>query len=134
MLGKNLSAKILIIITIFAMAGDIVAKESANKKIVLPFCEETISTNSLIRSIELSDTATVINYSFVYRPKYWCRIDQMELVGNNTGKVYHIKSIDGYKLGEKQYMPESGRFDFSITFPAIDSADTAVDIVETEEK
>ncbi len=133
MLREFSSAKSLILLTILAMAGDIVASETVNKRIEQPFCEETVSTNSILRSIELSDTATEIHFSFVYRPKYWCRLDYMELVGNNTGKVYNIKRADGYRLGEKKYMPASGRFDFTVTFQAIDSADTAIDIVETDE-
>lgn len=98
----------------------------------LPYCEETVSTNTILRSIERSDTATVIHYTFVHQPGYWCSLDDMELVGNNTGKVYRIRRVDGYQPGEKKYMPRSGRFDFTITFPAIDSADTAVDMIEVE--
>lgn len=121
-------------LTVLAMAGNISATETTGRRIELPFCEETVSSHSILRAIELSDTATVIDYSFVYRPDYWCLLGNMELVGNNTGKVYRLKSVDGYELGKKKYMPKSGRYDFSMTFEAIDSADTAIDIVEMEDK
>ena len=105
MLMKKLSATILTALTVFAMAADIAATEPTGRRIEQPFCEETISTHTILRAIELTDTATVIDYSFVYRPDYWCLLGNMELVGNNTGKVYRLKSVDGYELGKKtQYI------------------------------
>ena len=105
MLMKKLSATILTALTVFAMADDIAATEPTGRRIEQPFCEETISTHTILRAIELTDTATVIDYSFVYRPDYWCLLGNMELVGNNTGKVYRLKSVDGYELGKRtQYI------------------------------
>lgn len=104
-----------------------------NRIIKLPASVEDNSTHSILRSIELTDTATIVDYSFLHSPNYWCSIDSMALVGNVTGKKYPIKGTVGYTLRKRQYMPASCKHDFSMIFSAIDPQDTSVDMVEIED-
>lgn len=100
------------------------------RSITLPHVEESYSRNFLLRGIEISDSATVMDYSFLHRPGYWCSLDGVELVGDKTGKSYPLARVNGYILGEKRHMPASGRFDFIMTFPPLDAEDTSVTLFE----
>lgn len=87
--------------------------------------------NSLLRSVELTDTATRLNLSLLHRPGYWCQRDTMELVGKTTGKIYPLLRSEGYEVGVKQTVGKNGRFDYVYVFPPLDPSDTIVDMRET---
>lgn len=116
-----------------AVVGALATDIEGKRIIKQPASAQDNSTHSILRSIELTDTATIVDYSFLHSPNYWCSIDSMELVGNVTGKKYPIKGTVGYTLRKRQYMPASCRYDFSIIFPAIDHQDTSVDMLDLEE-
>ncbi len=86
----------------------------------------------LLRSVELTDTAAVLNLSFIHLPGYWCSMDSPKLVGDSTGTVYDVRFARGYEFGMKQPMPESGRFDFSVAFDPVKVADGSVSLVDGE--
>lgn len=72
-----------------------------------------------IKSVELSDTATVLDVSAWYRPHYWIRISRDSyLLGDNGGK-YPIRFGTGIELGKEFWMPDSGTASFKLHFPAL---------------
>lgn len=103
---------------------------SSARVVTLPFIERS-SQHSLLRSVELTDTATRFNLSLLHRPGYWCQRDTMELVGKSTGKVYPLLRSEGYEIGVKQAVGKNGRFDYVYVFPPLDPSDTIVDMRET---
>lgn len=118
--------KSFLIISAIAIGSMCISARTIN----MPQTEGGDNFHSILRAIELSDTTTVVDYSFIHIPDYWCSIDSIELVGKNTGKIYPAERVVGYNFGEKKYMPSTGRYDFSIIFPATDPSDYTVDMVE----
>lgn len=82
--------------------------------------------HSIIRSVELTDTATRFNMSLLDRSGATLILDTMELVGNTTGQKYPFLRSEGYEVGTKIVMDETGRHDFVFVFPRLDPSDTVV--------
>lgn len=101
------------------------------RRIVSPQYDYRNSTDGrrCVRAVELSDSGTVFHISMSNLPGYWCCIDSIRLCGQATGRVYRPVEFDGYVLGQKQVMPESGRHDFSVRFDKIDSRDSIADLI-----
>lgn len=82
-----------------------------------------------IRRIELTDSTTVLHFSAVYIPKFWIRLDKGTHIVADGRKLPCIGS-DRLTLGEKFYIPESGRDTFSLTFPAVPKGTESIDFSE----
>ena len=82
-----------------------------------------------ISRIELTDTATVLHFSAVYLPKFWIRLDKGTHIVADGKKLPCIGS-DRLVLGEKFYIPESGRDTFSLTFPVVPDGVKSIDFSE----
>ena len=88
------------------------------------------STETLdISRIELTDSTTVLHFSAVYIPGFWIRLDKGTHIVAGDGKLPCIGS-DRLTLGEKFYIPESGRDTFSLTFPAVPKGTEIIDFSE----
>lgn len=95
-----------------------------------PYYSVVDATYSAITDVNVSDTAASLQIMMVNRPGYWCALDSLTLVGRSTGTVYPTRSLVGYTYGERKFMPESGRYDFTVNFSPVDAADSIVDLME----
>lgn len=82
-----------------------------------------------ISRIELTDSTTVLHFSAVYIPKFWIRLDKGTHIVADCRRLPCIGS-DRLALGEKFYIPESGRDTFSLTFPAVPNGTKSIDFSE----
>ncbi len=82
-----------------------------------------------INRIELTDSTTVLHFSTVYIPKFWIRLDKGTHIVAGGRKLPCIGS-ERLTLGEKFYIPESGRDSFSLTFPAVPEGTESIDFSE----
>lgn len=82
-----------------------------------------------INRIELTDSTTVLHFSAVYIPGFWIRLDKGTHIVAGEEKLPCIGS-DRLTLGEKFYIPESGRDTFSLTFPAVPKGTESIDFSE----
>ena len=82
-----------------------------------------------INRIELTDSTTVLHFSAVYIPKFWIRLDKGTHIVAGGRKLPCVGS-DRLTLGEKFYIPESGRDTFSLTFPAVPKGTEIIDFSE----
>lgn len=89
------------------------------------YTTETLDVNR----IELTDSTTVLHFSAVYIPNFWIRLDKGTHIVADGRKLPCIGS-DRLTLGEKFYIPESGRDTFSLTFPAVPKGTESIDFSE----
>lgn len=85
---------------------------------------------TIIRSVELTDTATRFNMSMIKLPGRKVKIDTMVIKGKSTGKTYQLLRSEGYEPGTNIEVGESGRYDYVNVFPALDPTDTIVDMYD----
>lgn len=77
-----------------------------------------------------TDSATSVRLMMVHHPNYWCSLDSITLRGHATGATYRPLNVDGYRFGEQKFMPESGRYEFTVNFSPVAEADSVVDVME----
>ena len=82
-----------------------------------------------IKRIELTDSTTTLHFSAVYIPGFWIRLDEGTHIVADGEKLPCLRS-DRLRLGEKFYIPESGRDTFSLTFPAVPKGTESIDFSE----
>lgn len=100
------------------------------KIINIPKVDLSANRHSIIRSAEVTDTATRFNMSLLDYPGATLMLDTMELVGTATGQKYPLLRSDGYEVGSQVCIDETGRYDFIFTFPRLDPTDTIVTMRE----
>lgn len=94
-----------------------------------PAVTATNGSTLTIRSVELNDSATVVNFHARFRPGWWIKIaPESHLVAD--GKTYAMTGTDGIEPGKEFWMPESGEADFSATFEPLPFATETVDFTE----
>ena len=106
---KKLSLAIALTVGIAVNAG-------AESRIVdYPFISYA-NTNILdIAKVELTDTASIVNFDVSFRPKNWIQLGT-DVVLKADGKKYALRSAKDITPGEKLWMPESGRTSFTLIF------------------
>ncbi len=82
-----------------------------------------------IQSVEVSDTATVLNIEITYPANWWVRVNDDVLV-QAQGDTCAFKWIKGMTLGEQFYLPESGKHNFTIAFEPLPAGVTTFDMLE----
>ncbi|MDE6338884.1 MAG: TlpA family protein disulfide reductase [Muribaculaceae bacterium] len=102
----------------------------AAKVVELPKVEKIKSGYSFIKSIELSDTATRINMSFVHIPGYWVSLDTLYLEIPSRAEKFLPIRYENYVPGVKQTMDESGRYDLTIVYPPVEASDSTINLIE----
>lgn len=68
-----------------------------------------------VERVELTDTSTRVTFAARFRPRYWIRIDPGTSL-QADGKIYATIGSDGIILGEKHWMPDTGRDTFTVSF------------------
>lgn len=93
-----------------------------------PTCRSNSFDRLIVRSVEITDTATHVNMMFVNPPNYWCSQDTLKLDGDISGRPYKLLGVENYEFGKRQTMPESGQHEFSVVFEPLLPSDTLVNL------
>ncbi len=110
-------------------AGISINLSAANKTVDYPIISYS-NTNILdIARVELTDTATIVKFDVSFRPKNWIKLEDAVALKAN-GKKYGIRSSRDIKLGEKLWMPESGRTSFTLIFDPLPLTTEKFDFLE----
>lgn len=80
--------------------------------------------------IVINDTATTVYVKAFYRPKYWIKIATGSFLKDNNGVLYPIRKGIGITLDKEFWMPDSGKAEFQLLFPPIQSNATSLDFSE----
>ncbi|WP_243349383.1 TlpA family protein disulfide reductase [Parabacteroides sp. FAFU027] len=119
---------LILLLALFGQAG--IAQTRVIKS---PKVEAATHTNVIIDRIALSDTATVLDFTVSNHPGQWIIFAKKNYLINSDGgnKIYCRYAI-GYngQLGDKWYMPESGKVHFSLVYPPIDKKLSKIDFIE----
>ena len=121
------------VLTLAILASGALSVNAASPRIIdQPYYKENSSQLLNIDSIELSDTATILNASFYNSPGYWVSLNKgTYLKGRQTGRRYIAEpSYRGYILGDRCVMPENGTMRISLKFPPQEKNDTTIDLIE----
>lgn len=95
-----------------------------------PVCGCNNTYTLVIKSVELSDKATVLHFDFYNNPNYWIRISpEARLVGPD-GSECHIIGSEGIVPGQELFANDEGRGSFSISFEPFKEAVDAFDFYE----
>lgn len=98
-----------------------------------PKVEAATQPNVIIDRISLSDTATVLDFTVSSTPGQWIIFAKKNyLINSEGGNKIYCKYAIGYngQLGDKWYMPESGKVHFSLVYPPIDKKLSKIDFIE----
>jgi thiol-disulfide isomerase/thioredoxin len=84
-----------------------------------------------IKSVEITDTATILSFHTTFRPGWWIKIPEDTFIraGNDTVKLY-VTRTEGIPLGEEFYMPPSGETEYKVIFPPVDPSVASIDYSE----
>ncbi|MCM1297074.1 MAG: TlpA family protein disulfide reductase, partial [Muribaculaceae bacterium] len=93
-------------------------------------CQSNSFEKFLVRSVEITDSATRLNLLFVNRPNNWCSIDSLKLESDISGRKYGLRGVENYEFGKRQYMPESGMHQFTAVFEPLLPSDTIVNLTD----
>jgi thiol-disulfide isomerase/thioredoxin len=81
-----------------------------------------------ILKIELTDTATVMDFRIHYTPNMWIKIPAETYIQNSAGgDKLLVKSAKGIKIDEEHFTPENGINEFTIYFPPLDKSVEMID-------
>ena len=98
----------------------------AQKVIEHPRTGTTTAHYVQITRIELSDTATVIDFMVRFTPGMWIRVPRETWIQDSRGgEKLFIRSARGIRIQEEHYTPEDGINRYTLYFPPLDpSAET----------
>ena len=93
---------------ILAVAAMMVATVVTARTVELPVAKSK-TDYTIIRSVELTDTATRFNMSMIKLPGQKMKIDTMVIKGRATKKIYPLLRSEGYVPGTSIEIGENGR-------------------------
>ena len=82
-----------------------------------------------IKEVKMFNDRTELSVQVNYTPGYWIRV-QNDLYLQSGANKYKVKDATVLTLGEQFWMPESGIFDFVLTFEPLPADCTSFDIIE----
>lgn len=126
---KSLLGVVLASIVILAAACDSFSNRGTVDK---PFIGSASSESLSFESIELTDSATILNAVVHFRPGWWIRIAPTSAIVAG-GQTYTVESADGIVFDEQATMPDSGVLRFTMKFPAIPADVRSIDFTEGTE-
>lgn len=124
-LRKPIRAITLSILALTASASAMARNEVIEK----PQFETRTSSVITPERIELSDTATRIDFHAIFRPHWWIMADStFSITDCESGAAFTATKAEGIKFGEQFWMPESGEHRFSIFFPPLPDSTKKINI------
>lgn len=119
---RTITVAILVLITFISVTA-------RNKVIENPQFETRASSVLTIERIELSDTATRIDFHAIFRPQWWIKVDStFKIIDSETSISLQPIRAEGITLEEQFWMPESGEHKFSLFFPPLPDSTKKIDI------
>ncbi len=101
--------------------------------VVNPIVEGNNTGAMTVKSVDLTDSTTVLNLNVKYRPKHWIKVASTAAI-QADGKTYPLIGSEGMTPDSLFWMPESGEADFSLIFPSVPAKTKSIDFIETPEK
>ena len=100
-----------------------------------PVFKGTTASYIKILKIELTDTATVMDFRVHFAPGNWMRVPSDTYIQNSAGgdKLF-VKSAKGIKINEEHFTPENGVNDYTLYFPPLDKNVEFIDYQEAQWK
>ena len=127
-----LMKRILLLLSLFIFLN---VFSSAQKVINNPSFGSSLTSYIKIAKIELSDTATILHFKVIYRPKYWIQIDTNSyILPSGSQTKLSMKGTRGLLVGcnHKWIMPDSGVVHYSLIYPPLDTSVKKFDFIENE--
>jgi hypothetical protein len=100
-----------------------------------PGFKGTTASYIKILKIELTDTATVMDFRVHFSPNMWIRVPSDTYIQNSAGgdKLF-VRSAKGIKINEEHFTPENGVNDYTLYFPPLDKNVETFDYQEAQWK
>lgn len=124
--------KILILVITLLIILCMACTKPGARIVEKPYIAATNTSNLDIESVELTDTATLLNCHVNFRPGWWIRIDK-DCYIEADGNKYALVSATGIEPGEKFTMPEDGQTDFTLIFEPVPFGASSIDFIEGED-
>lgn len=123
--------KKLNLLALFALSWATIACNQMPSVVIKPTVGVATTTTIGIDTVELTPTATILSIKAEFRPKQWIQIaSETHLrVGEEQFVVDSSKNIE---LSTKFFMPESGKHEFKLYFPALPKGTKSFDLIESE--
>ena len=83
-----------------------------------------------ITQVERTDTATIVRIHAYYIPKYWIRLSKETHLVADDGTSCPVLRSEGFPLGERFFMPESGEATFTLYFAPLPAGTRTFDFTE----
>ncbi len=100
-----------------------------------PVFKGTTANYIKILKIELTDTATMMDFRVHFTPKMWIQIPKDTYIQNSAGgEKLFIRSSRGIKIGEEHFTPENGINEYTLYFPPLDKNTEMIDYQESQWK
>ena len=110
-----------------------IREKNGNKIVDFPRTKSSEYDVISIQQIELAEKATILKVHATYIPNYWIRLDKKTSLTSDTGVKCKLLKADGFKIGEKVFMPESGTMDFTLYFEPLPEDAKSFDFSEGED-
>ena len=100
-----------------------------------PVFKGTTASYIKILKIELTDTATVMDFRVHFSPNMWIRVPSDTYIQNSAGgdKLF-VRSAKGIKINEEHFTPENGINEYTLYFPPLDKNVETFDYQEAQWK
>lgn len=119
------------VLFILLLVVSVAAHAQSNKKIELPPVVHSNTTTLEIRSVTLSEDATVLEIDAFFTPRWWIKIASDSYL-QADGQKYMIRSGQGIDLDSLFWMPESGEASFNLTFDPLPLNTKTFDFIESD--
>lgn len=123
--------KSLVLLLISSLVSGLYARQPRTV-VEPPFAFRNSGTLEIER-IELAPESTTVYIQAYFRPHNWIRISSETYIrAGAEGEKLTVRSADGMPLDTEFYMPETGRHDFSLSFPPVDPKTAKIDLIESD--
>ena len=96
-----------------------------------PSLETRTGSIFTISKIELTPQQTRLFIDIVFPAGWWIETDKNIYIQNTeTGEKYYCTQVEGIKFNEKFYMPESGKAQFTLTYPALPKEVKKINLID----
>ena len=110
-----------------------VRNENGSKIVDFPRSKSSEYDVISIQQVKLTGKATEIKIQATYIPNYWIRLDKNTSLTSDSGVKSRLLKADGFKIGEKVFMPESGIMNFTLYFEPLPMDTKSFDFSEGED-
>lgn len=121
----------MILCMVVAVMQGVDARSVINPSVKFNSTEHRSDAKVSICGVDIRKDATVVRMKIQFKPGWWIYISKNTVLksGNESWYVTDASSI---KLGEQQWMPETGIKEFELVFPPIAESTKKIDIVEPD--